>query len=387
VNRARRGYPPVLVISAILIAGGVALAVAFRPDKAHERANEDAAQTAIAHFKDKSAGDLALIKVDPDLVRGHRSNFVEGTFSIRNGTDTDIKDVKITCYFIAPSGTALGDAFAMVYQVIPSGSTRKSPAFPSGMLIRKPRDTNAMWLISNTISAKPDDNSMTYPAPAENAGPLARLATGIALAAFSLATGHPEIGLAGPMLNFAIDHFTNRPTRLLMNELRSGGIEALNDEKTKLFVPMTFRFFEAARQGEYEHNLRILGAYLASELNEAVPDPGDFSRMARRIQALSKVDLKVLALIEAYCRNQEALFGREPFITAISLDTFAGEANELNFGLIGESLTDLHGRGFVMLHGSSSIGKMETTYVASGSFYDLMKRAREKVISEAGGES
>jgi hypothetical protein len=121
------------VISAILIAGGVALAVTFRADRAHERANEDrVAQTAIAHFKDKSADDLALIKVEPDLVRGHRSNFVEGTFSIRNGTDTDIKDVKITCYFIAPSGTALGDASATVYQVIPSGRARKSPSVSLG---------------------------------------------------------------------------------------------------------------------------------------------------------------------------------------------------------------------------------------------------------------
>lgn len=221
-----------------------------------------------------------------------------------------------------------------------------------------------------------------FPAPTENAGQIARLATGIATAVAALAV-NPAIALAGPVLNFAIDHLVHRPTKLLVEELRAGGIELLSDEKQQSFIPMAFRFFEAARQGEYEHNLRILGAYLASELNEAVPDPGDFSRTARRIEALSKIDLKVLALVQAYHDNQEALFGRTPFITATGLSNFAGSIDELNFGILGECLTELHSRGLIMLLGSSSLGKTETTYVASGSFHDLMRRAREKVVSEA----
>jgi hypothetical protein len=121
------------VLIAILVISGVALAVAFGPEKTRERSDQDrAVKTATAHFKNKSLSDLALIKIEPDLIRGHRSNYVEGTFSISNGTDTDIKDVKVTCYFIAPSGTALGDASATVYQVIPSGRARKSPSVSLG---------------------------------------------------------------------------------------------------------------------------------------------------------------------------------------------------------------------------------------------------------------
>ena len=40
--------------------------------------------------------------------------------------------MKITCYFIAPSGTALGDDSTTIYEVVPAGSTRKTRNVPLG---------------------------------------------------------------------------------------------------------------------------------------------------------------------------------------------------------------------------------------------------------------
>jgi len=40
-------------------------------------------------------------------------------------------------------------------------------------------------------------------------------------------------------------------------KLREGDLTLLTDEKRAEFIPMAYRFMEAAKEGEYEHNLSL----------------------------------------------------------------------------------------------------------------------------------
>ena len=52
----------------------------------------------------------------------------------------------------------------------------------------------------------------------------------------------------------------HRP-RLRPTASRNGNVRDLSHEQIVPFMPMAYKFFEAAKEGEYEHNLRILAAF------------------------------------------------------------------------------------------------------------------------------
>ena len=130
------------------------------------------------------------------------------------------------------------------------------------------------------------------PAPTEGSADVAKLATGVGSIIASM--WFPGAAFAGPVLNFLIDKFVERPKRILMEALREGDLTLLTDEKRAEFIPMAYRFMEAAKEGEYEHNLRVLGAYIAQELQQDVSEASNVARLARRIEGLSSVEIKVM---------------------------------------------------------------------------------------------
>lgn len=225
------------------------------------------------------------------------------------------------------------------------------------------------------------------PAPAENAGDIAKLATGIA----AIFTGlwfpetAPFAAIAATVLPFAIDKLVKRPTELLLEEIRKGNVQNLSEEQLTAFIPMEYKFLEAAKEGECERNLRILAAYLVGELKLDIPDPTNFSRMARRVEGLSSTDLQVIALIDAFLSQVDATSsintGREnrPYVTARALTASSLNANHLAHTHIEESITDLAARGLLIVDGGTRLSKSEEYYYASRNLQDLMDRARERV--------
>ena len=146
---------------------------------------------------------------------------------------------------------------------------------------------------------KGSDMALNLPAPMAGAADVAKLTSGVA-AAFS-AYWFPETAfaaaLAAPALSFAIDKFVERPKRILMEALKEGNIGLLTDERAAEFIPMAYRFMEAAKEGEYEHNLRIIGAYISQELQTDAPEASNVARLARKIEGLSKTEIRVIALV------------------------------------------------------------------------------------------
>ncbi|MGP0060159.1 MAG: hypothetical protein ACLPID_12820 [Beijerinckiaceae bacterium] len=83
------------------------------------------------------------------------------------------------------------------------------------------------------------------PAPFEGAQDVAKLTTGIAAALGSMF--FPAAALAAPAINFLIDRIMRPAQEILLAELKSGNIGSLSEEQFAQYVPMSYKFFEAAK--------------------------------------------------------------------------------------------------------------------------------------------
>jgi hypothetical protein len=224
----------------------------------------------------------------------------------------------------------------------------------------------------------------SLPNPKPGATDVAKLATGIGIAVASIA--YPPAALAAPFLNFAIDRFIKRSEKILVEGMKSGNFRDLDLEKAAEFVPMAYKFFEAAKEGEYEHNLRILAAYIASEMGEEAPDAPSFARMARRLEGLTKTDLKVIALINSSLSRATHVktTADRPYVSAHQLAHSPNNSDKLNRIEIQEALTELTSRGLLMPDGASRLDKAEEYYFTSQAFTDLIARTKNTIEKETG---
>jgi len=223
----------------------------------------------------------------------------------------------------------------------------------------------------------------TLPRPVEGAGGIAKLTTGIATVITAI--WFPPAALAGPALSYLIDRYVERPKKILLEELKSGNVDVLSDAQFAQFIPMGYKYFEAAKEGEYEHNLKILAAFIKNELKQDVPDAPNFSRMARRIEGLSKTELKVIALINSSLStvikvsNESPTEFNRPYVSAHSLANDQSNKDKLDHFQIQESLTELASRGLLTPDGATRLSKHEEYYYASQAFVELIARARETI--------
>src|SRR3954467_6149775 len=209
--------------------------------------------------------------------------------------------------------------------------------------------------------------ALNLPAPMAGAADIAKLTSGVA-AAFS-AYWFPETAfaaaLAAPALSFAIDKFVERPKRILMEALREGNIGLLTDERAAEFIPMAYRFMEAAKEGEYEHNLRIIGAYISQELQTDAPEASNVARLARKIEGLSKTEIRVIALVASSLSTITRAATDAPsqserlFVSVSLLAQGTYNRSHLDRFQIQEALSDLASRGLLVPDAATRSGKHE----------------------------
>jgi hypothetical protein len=229
------------------------------------------------------------------------------------------------------------------------------------------------------------------PSPTKGAADVAKLTIGIAGAIAGIFL--PGAGAIGPIANFAIEKLIKRPEKLLLSELRSGKIEILTEERAATFIPMAYRFFEAAKQGEYEHILKLLAEFLKSELQMEEPNPSNFARMAKRVEGLSLTELKVIALINASLSEptRSATKGpppiNRPFVSARQLANDPNNREGFDHLLLQEALTELASRALLIGEGASRFDKAEEYYFASTSFGELIEKARSTIEGASRGQT
>lgn len=233
----------------------------------------------------------------------------------------------------------------------------------------------------------PDSIKSKLPTPTENAVDVAKLVTGVTAAVAGI--WFPPAAIAAAVLPIVIDRYVNLPREILLKELQQGNVRDLSAEQLAPFVPMAYKFLEAAKEGEYEHNLEMLAAYLAGEMKQEIPDAASFSRMVRRVEGLSNVDLQVMALIDASLSSSSTItiatdeppHAERPYVSASFLKESPHNTHRLTRRVIAESLADLAARGFLLADAATRADKAEEYYYGTGNLEHLMDRARGRIKS------
>jgi hypothetical protein len=199
----------------------------------------------------------------------------------------------------------------------------------------------------------------------------------------------PGAGLVQPVAAYVLDKYVRRAETILIDEINRGGITQLDDERAEALIPMAYKFFEAAKEGEYEHNLRVLAELLKSELVADTPDVSAFARMARRLEALTLTELKVIALTQAAMASRTTAPQegpgppKRPWVSALTLFNDPNNRDRFDYFVIQEVLSDLAGRGLLVADGAASVSKHEEYYYASSSFQSLIDKAEGSIAGAA----
>lgn len=223
---------------------------------------------------------------------------------------------------------------------------------------------------------------LNHPVPVENAADIANFFPGIFAVAISAL--YPELAVVAGMTQVAVNLVRDRFQKqqaILAAELKASNLSTFTDEQQAAFVPMVFQYFEKARQGEYEHTLEVLAAFITGEMKKEMPEPGNVARMARRIEGLSKRDLQMIALINDFSNRP---LPNPPFppndgsITIFNLVNAFPEAATLGGALVRESLAELESRALLVVTNLQIIGGNSETFSTTEPFHDLIENAQSK---------
>lgn len=171
-------------------------------------------------------------------------------------------------------------------------------------------------------------------------------------------------------------------TEVLIEELKNANICILNDEQAQVFIPNAYRFYEAVKQGEYKHNLRILARIMAGNAKEGTGSTADVLRFARTIEGLSEDELALLwnchrLARDIWDRRHES--DKIRFICAAELILFVEAYNTYTpydrFALRGR-LAALASRGLLIPDGTTRLSKGEEYYYEAPALSELVKLAK-----------
>ena len=225
------------------------------------------------------------------------------------------------------------------------------------------------------------------PAITEHAVTVARVSvpTGLAAIAAMFPDWAPAVAIATPLAASITEYAIERPKRILMAELQRGEVVDLSGKQAAALVPMGYRFFLAARQGEYERNLRLLAAFLTAELKSEVCEPGSFADMTRRVEGLSAQSLHAIALIGEWERRRHPQDGSMPMPATVGLlcDVRTFE-RPLSIHDAPDAVSDLAGRGLLNLSVLETIGNTQQHYSTTQPLRTLIARALDIAQAEAG---
>lgn len=178
-------------------------------------------------------------------------------------------------------------------------------------------------------------NELNLPTPKKDAEHVVLTTTAIAGAIIDCIAP-----IAGTVLAQACGHLVRKrmekASEILIEELKKGNTEILNDEKYEAFVPMAYRFFEAARQGESVNNLRRLAKMMRNGLKNGI-EPNLYSKCCRAIEGFDDYDLLTL---DYYVKDGRILYPilypEEKFLE--DLKKLSGELSSIRGMLVGRGL-------------------------------------------------
>jgi hypothetical protein len=134
------------------------------------------------------------------------------------------------------------------------------------------------------------------PALKKSGDQVATTTTGIA-GAIAGAVFNPVFAVASAALAAGINQLIKsrmeKSHEILIEVIRSGNLDVLSDEQYEAFIPMAYKFYRAAQEGESVSILTRYAKIIRSELQEN-QKPDQFLRFSRMIEGLSDRDLYLL---------------------------------------------------------------------------------------------
>jgi hypothetical protein len=83
---------------------------------------------------DTKSTALSQVSLDFKWRKEGFDNVMEADFTVKNGSNYDIKDLEITCHHFAKSGTQIDSNTRTIYDVVKAHSTKKFPKFNMGLI-------------------------------------------------------------------------------------------------------------------------------------------------------------------------------------------------------------------------------------------------------------
>jgi len=185
--------------------------------------------------------------------------------------------------------------------------------------------------------------------------------------------------MAGPTVDYILRARGEKTAGFVVDAFGRRGFPPLDEEQKAELVPMVYRIIEATRQGEYEHTLKVLAAFIAGETGQKVPEAGNFARMAKRLEGLTQDELRLIAHIAAMLGPTRDWLGNASYNLDALADRILGEgalrSNVVAVRQLKEGIHELAGRGFLLAVEMPLIGGTQTSYQPTDSLKELLDKA------------
>ncbi|WP_114943490.1 hypothetical protein [Microvirga calopogonii] len=206
------------------------------------------------------------------------------------------------------------------------------------------------------------DNSK-LPAPRKGSGKIFDICLGVAADVASVASaGGLPTNAAAELIKAFKQKRIDAAEEVLLAELRAGKID-LKDAEAEELIPIAYRFFRAAEEGEAVRTLRIFARILAGQLQSDALDASNFAFTANALSGLPERELSLLAeyieQTEPHAEGKETRNIQEYVEIALVPDVYSSKLD------LSASASLLAGRGLLLGIDEAMLGGGLTRYFAS----------------------
>ena len=109
----------------------------------------------------------------------------------------------------------------------------------------------------------------------------------------------PGVGSIAKLAEIYSEKRLQKARDILIREIQEGNVDQIGNEQLIELFGSVIKYHDAVRQGEYEHNLKILASYIGRGLALSSLDAAEFSYDARMIEFLTSFQISLIG----YCHE------------------------------------------------------------------------------------
>lgn len=182
----------------------------------------------------------------------------------------------------------------------------------------------------------------------------------------------PVVGTAmGTLFKELIRARLEKAQNILIETLREGGIEVLDNKDLEEFIPIAYRFVEAARRGERLNIIRSYAKIVKVDIEDSRLKSDEFLRIASAMEGL---DDQALAVLAKYCRLSKG----DNLERLTEIDREVRDNSQIDIGLSSSEVLQrngiLQGRGFLLSFTPNAMGGSDQVFYPSKMALELLAK-------------